>query len=212
MKIYKENELINFSDNKIKVLKFDDEQYINFEINSEKYNKNIISNESSQTKNIDGEYLLYEEGEIIDYSPIFYMEGIRVSLKFKNNLDLLISSSRKDLIPIKLTSGLRTWDEQIELRKSNLKNKSKVDDLKVIIEYPSFEFSPETARPGYNCFQSGRVFCFNTSNQLVYKWLNINAIKFGFIRLFKDYRWIWGYLPNLDKYTYVPNEDTTWEN
>lgn len=212
--IYKEEEIDNFPGEEDLNLKeeFDKEnENKSLETTPEKYNSNILKNESNQTKLNSEEYILYQNGKIIGTTKIKYIKGIRVTTQYEPYIKILLEAAEKENIPLMLTSGFRTWDEQLNKRKNNLIDKSKINDEKYLLEAQSNLFNPFTARPGYSNHQNGRAIDLNTSNINVYKWLVKNAIKYGFIRTVPTERWHWEYLPNSKQFTYVAQNDLSWD-
>jgi LAS superfamily LD-carboxypeptidase LdcB len=188
---------------------FDGEDDPAVETSKVKYNPDILSNESSQTKS-DKLYYTYENGNIANSSNIVYIEGIRVAKSYETKIKLLIDAAKKDGIPIKINDSFRTYDEQIALRKKNIINKSKIEDLDYILNAEPNEFSPETGKPGYSNHQNGKAFDFNTANSIVYEWLAREAVKYGFVRTVKSEKWHWEYRENTDQYAFVPKEHESW--
>jgi hypothetical protein len=188
-----------------------DEEGNEVSITPVKYDSKILGNESTDTKNSKGEYAVYTNG-VPEYLPISYFEQIRVVDKYLPFLKLIMESARKEGIAIKLNSSFRTFDEQIELRKKNLKDKSKINDNNFLIKATADNFQPLTGKPGFSAHQKGTAFDFNTSNSTVYKWLVSNASKFGFIRTVRSERWHWEYIPNNDPFTFVKKSDESWDN
>jgi LAS superfamily LD-carboxypeptidase LdcB len=167
--------------------------------------------ESTKSVTTNGEYLLYTNGKVIGQSPIIFIGKARVAKIYETKIKALLDAAAKDNIPIKINSSLRTWDEQIVLRKQNLKDKTKINDVDFLTNAPSNEFSPLTGKPGFSNHQNGRAFDFNTINPIVYKWLVKNGISFNFIRTVKSERWHWEYLEKTDQFKFVPKTDPTWD-
>lgn len=189
----------------------EDEESSLIETIPEKYNKDIMNNEGIETKNAQGEYALYSNGKIIEYSAVTYLNQIRVAVKYEPQIRLLLDSAKKEGIPIRLNSGLRTFDEQLALRKQNVKDKTKVNDLIYLKTAVSSMFNPMTGKPGFSNHQNGRAFDINTGDPSVYKWMVKNALKYGFIRTVLSERWHWEYLPNTSQFAYVPKDNATWD-
>jgi len=211
-KVYKEEEIVSFpgEDNSTFQVQSDvDEELSTIETIPEKYNPTItMSNKSMNEK---GEYALYQAGKLVGYSPVSYIGSIRVATKYEPQVKLLLDAAKKDGIPLKINSSLRTFDEQLALRKQNIKNKSKREDENTLLTAPSSDFFPQTGKPGFSNHQNGRAFDFNTGIPSVYKWMVANAPKFGFVRTVPSERWHWEYLPNITQFAYVPKEHITWD-
>lgn len=215
-KVYNENELsFTFPGEESQQFVFDseniDEETINNEIKREIYNSTIMSNESSLTKNDKGEYALYNKGVVVEYSPIVFIGGIRIATKYEPYVKIILAAAAKEGIPLKLNSGLRTYDEQLVLRKQNLKDKTKINDLHYLTTALSSNFSPQTGAPGFSNHQNGRAIDVNTGIPTVYKWMVSNAIKYGYVRTVPSERWHWEYLPGTSQFSVVPKEHPTWD-
>ncbi|MEK6885033.1 MAG: M15 family metallopeptidase, partial [Nanoarchaeota archaeon] len=114
-------------------------------------------------------------------------------------------------IPLKLNSSLRTYDEQLNLRKQNVKDKTKVNDLAYLKTALSSNFNPQTGAPGFSNHQNGRAIDVNTGVPAVYKWMVTNGLKYGFVRTVASERWHWEYLPGILQFAYVPKDHPTWD-
>lgn len=165
----------------------------------------------NQSQNEKGEFALYQKGQFVEYSPVTYNYGPRVAIKYEPYLKLLLDAAKLENIPLKINSSLRTWDEQLSLRKRNVKDKSKVNDSKFLLTAPSTEFSPSTGKPGFSNHQNGRAFDFNTAIISVYKWLVKNGITYKFVRTVPSERWHWEYLPKNEQFDFVPKIHPTWD-
>ncbi len=181
------------------------------ESTQEKYNSTTIMNESSKTKTPTGEYILYSAGKVVGSSPVIFIGGIRVAKIYESKINMLLEAAKKDGIPIKLNSSLRTFDEQLALRKQNVKDKTKVNDEQYLLTATSTAFSPSTGKPGFSNHQNGKAFDFNTINPAVYKWLVKNGIKYSFVRTVGSERWHWEYRENTPQFAFVPKEHETWD-
>jgi len=163
-------------------------------------------------KNEKGEYALYDQGKLIGYSPVGYINGVKVISKVKPVLEVMIEAAKKDGVNLTLAAGLRTWGEQMALRKSNVIDKSKVTDVKYLTEAPATAFKPLTGKPGYSNHHDGIAYDFNvTGRPEVFKWLSANALSFGFVRTIPSERWHWELLPSVkDKFHFVKSTDPSW--
>lgn len=211
-KVYKEEEIVSFpgEDNTTFQYQSDvDEELSDVEMIQEKYNSRIIM--TNKSVNEKGEYALYQGGQLIGYSAVSYIGSIRVATKYESQVKLLLEAAKKSNVPLKINSSLRTFDEQLALRKQNIKNKSKKEDEKTLLEAPSSDFFPQTGKPGFSNHQNGRAFDFNTGIPSVYKWMVANAPKFGFVRTVPSERWHWEYLPNVNQFAYVAKDHATWD-
>lgn len=215
-KVYKEDEIIfNFPGEDTQEFIFqvesEEEESNDLAVSPVKYDAKILQSESPNTKNGDGNYAAYNNGTA-EYGKIIYVEQIRVLEKHAPKVKLILDAARKDGITLKITSGFRTWDEQVFLRKKNIKDKSKIEDQNFIETAHSSEFKPVTGKPGYSAHQKGTAYDFNTATPGVYAWMVKNAAKFGFVRTVSSERWHWEYIPNADPFTYVKKDHESWDN
>jgi len=162
------------------------------------------------SQNEKGEYALYEQGKLIGFAPTTTINGVRIIVSIYPILTKLFAYAKNDSVIITLSSGLRTWDEQVNLRIKNCIDKSKEHDTDYIINAPSTSFSPLTARPGYSNHQSGLAYDFNVGATPLFKWMATNAINYGFVRTVPSEIWHWEYRPGLGKYAVVPKDNATW--
>lgn len=214
-KVYNEEEIqFSFPGEDTKEFIFDveniDEEIVLAEEVPEKYEASILGNESSQTKDIKGNYAVYKNGQA-EYLPVVWIGKIRVVKKYSPFVKLILDAAISEGVNIRLNSGFRTWDEQVVFRKKNIKDKTKIRDEDFLLNASSREFKPQTGKPGYSNHQSGTAFDFNTRDMNVFKWLIKNASTYGFVRTVKTERWHWEYIPNTDMFTYVPKDDKSWE-
>jgi len=164
----------------------------------------------NESQNNKGEYALYENGKFLEYSPITIIQGIKVVNKYLPFLNALLSAASKDKITLKLNSGFRTWNEQYTLRKQNVIDKSKINDKVYLTTANNGLFSPRTAMPGWSNHQNGDAYDFNVTPD-VYKWMVHNAIQYGWIRTVESEIWHWQYLPSMGKFSFVHQNDPTWD-
>lgn len=136
-------------------------------------------------------------------------------IKFVNALK---DAAKKDGYTLVVNSGLRTFNQQLALRRKNVIDKSKVSDDIYLKTAPSTAFKPQTAKPGTSNHESGIAFDFSTidnpltpENEAAYKWLVKNAINFGFVRTVPSERWHWEYRPTAKQFAYVPQSNPTWD-
>lgn len=166
----------------------------------------------NKNQNDTGEIALYDQGNLIGYAPVMLMGGVRVVSSMQSKLADLISAARTDGVNLTLAAGLRTWDEQYALRKQNVIDKTKKEDVGYLTTALSSAFSPATGKPGWSNHQDGKAYDFNvTGKRYCYMWLVENAHKFGFIRTVASERWHWEYIPGADRFAYVPKTDTSWD-
>lgn len=166
----------------------------------------------NESQNSKGEFALYENGKLVSYSPVTMVDGLRVVKKFLPMLIALKNGARKDGIDLLLIAGFRTWDEQYNLRKKNVIDKTRVNDVVYLKTANNGLFSPRTGMPGYSNHQSGDAYDFRVIEfPQEYKWLVHNAIQYGFIRTVPSERWHWQYLPHMGKFSFVHQNDPTWD-
>lgn len=157
---------------------------------------------------------LWDNGEMIGEAEVDFVDGVRVISFIKPLLMKIKEAAKADGINLTLAAGLRTFQEQMNLRHQNVIDKSKAGDVEFLKHAPSSEFSPVTGKPGFSNHHDGKAYDFNvTGKPEVYKWLVKNAIKFGFIRTVPSERWHFEYLPNIkDMFSYVPKTHETWDD
>lgn len=157
--------------------------------------------------NAKGEYMLWDAGKPIGYVPIAMVDGRKVVASLKDKIMVMKAAALKDGVILSLAAGLRTYGEQLELRKAHCKN----TDENFLLNAESKFFTPVTAKPGYSNHHDGTAYDFNvTGKPDVYKWLVNNAHDFGFIRTVRSERWHWEHRPGKDKFSVVPQTDPTW--
>lgn len=166
----------------------------------------------NKNQNEKGEIALYDQGNLIGYAPVILIGGVKVLTSMQSKLAGLISAAQADGVNLTLAAGLRTWDEQFKLRKQNVIDKSKSEDIEYLNTAPSNSFSPATGKPGWSNHQDGKAYDFNVSGKkYCYMWLVENAHKFGFVRTVPSERWHWEHIPGADRFTYVLKTDPTWD-
>ena len=164
------------------------------------------------TKNEKGEYALFDQGKLMGFTPVKYINGVRVVESMYDKIIALQQAAQDDGIQLTLAAGLRSWDEQVWLRMQNVIDKTRMHDLDYIANAPSDKFYPRTGKPGYSNHHDGKAYDFNvTYFPEVYAWLVRNAINFDFVRTVLSERWHWEYLPGVPQFAYVPKTDSTWD-
>lgn len=163
-------------------------------------------------KNEKGEYALYDNGKLIGFAAVDSVDGVRVIVSIKPKLLEMKLAAKKDNVNLVLAAGLRTWGEQMYLRRQNVIDKSKVNDEKYLTEQPANMFKPLTGKPGFSNHHDGIAYDYNvTGKPEVFNWLKKNALKFGFIRTIPSERWHFEYLPYVkDMYQFVKSTDPSW--
>lgn len=179
------------------------------------------TNISSSEEVIEKEKNEHEVSEYIEGEAPLYIDGIVVVNKdyglprnFKSDLeeealqavDDIIAAAKKENIAIKVRSGFRSYDNQVQLFKTyaNRDGSSKANTY--------------SAHAGFSEHQTGLAFDFTTgkSNKSIgvwfddtpqAKWLYENAYKFGFVlRYPEDKDHITGYMHESWHYRYVGKE------
>lgn len=169
------------------------------------YNKTPIIIELEPT------YPLYDSGRIVDYSRIKLIGKAKVVDKYYCIIQALLDSACDQGVDIKINSGYRSFEDQVNIRRRYARDKHCKEDTAHLLHAPSYEFYPETARPGHSRHHSGIAYDFNTKDPHVYKWLQLNAHKYKFFRTIDNERWHWEYIPNLnDPYYYVNKQHWSW--
>jgi LAS superfamily LD-carboxypeptidase LdcB len=164
------------------------------------------------TKNDKGEFALYDQGKLIGFAPVKYVNKVRVVESMHDKIIELQAAAKTAKIKLTLAAGLRSWDEQMRLRMNNVIDKSKVSDLDYLATADPGMFSPRTGKPGWSNHHDGKAYDFNvTGLPKVYAWLVANAHSFGFVRTVKSERWHWEYIPSAKQFDYVPKTDATWD-
>ncbi len=172
-----------------------------------------------RNQNERGEYALYDKGQIIGYAAITYVDGKKVVATYKKTIDLMKAQAAKDGVLLTLNSGFRSFDEQLALRKQNVKDKTQVKNEAYLLTAKSTEFSPSTAIPGWSNHQEGTAYDFQTRDNaatkqneaLAFAWLFKNAITYGMIRTVPSERWHWEFVPGKDKFSVVPKTHESWD-
>lgn len=170
------------------------------------------------SKNDKGEYATYDLGKFIGYREMVYING---KLVLKDLAPVIIRMQEDALkvgITLRVNSGFRANAEQLALRKQNVIDKSKVDDMNYLLTQHSTKFNPPTAIPGWSNHQDGSAIDFQTkdilgtvANEAAYSWLVKNAIGYGFVRAVASERWHWEYKPGAAQFSIVPKTHESWD-
>lgn len=157
-------------------------------------------------------YPVYDSGYVIDSTEVYLFEGnAKITKNMYDKLVAMIDSALVDSVFIHINSGYRTFEEQYSCRIRNVRHKSKRYDSLYLLNAEAKHFRPITAKPGYSSHNRGIAFDFNTADKAVYKWLQDNALKHGFVRTVKQEKWHWEYLPETtDKYQFVKESHRSW--
>ncbi len=163
-----------------------------------------------ESQNGKGEYALYENGKLLRYEGITLIQGKKIVNSYLPHVQQLILSAHNEHILLVINEGFRTWEEQFGFRQRNVIDKTKTNDRDYLINADNGLFSPRTAKPGFSNHQNGDAIDYNVPSD-VYKWMVNNAPKLGWIRTVPSERWHWQYLPNIDKFKFVLQNDPTWD-
>ena len=175
---------------------------------------------------------LIDENEEIIYSTrskIFYQKSKNyVCLIIGSNLHQMeiISDGKYRNLSIEISkfpkfNSTITKKEILDGIRDSIKEEitNKKFDEKFLTTSSSTNFNPMTGRPGYSRHHYGIAFDISTAGgkNAAYKWLEKNALAFGFIRTVKSETWHWEYKPweilnikEWDKYARVPKSHSTW--
>ena len=164
------------------------------------------------SQNQNGEFALFDQGKLIGFAALKHINGVRVVESMFDRIVALQNAAAADQIHLTLSSGLRSWDEQMHLRIQNVIDKSKQHDLDFLTTAPSTDFRPATAKPGWSNHQDGQAYDFNVSSfTAIYAWMVKNAIHFNFVRTVSGERWHWEFKPGKDQFSFVPRTNPTWD-
>jgi peptidoglycan hydrolase-like protein with peptidoglycan-binding domain len=120
----------------------------------------------------------WEDGRRIGRVPLTRIDGYNVETKTAAAYERMAEAARRDGVDLRIVSGFRTNQRQTEL----------YDDFLDGVGNPA---NP----PGYSNHQNGIALDLNTSDPGVYRWLQRNAGRFGFLRTVPREDWHWEYRP-----------------
>ena len=168
------------------------------------------------TTNDKGEYALWDKGKFIGYARMEMFNGRLVLASKKQVLKDLFDHAQRDGITLILNQGYRTFEQQMEFRKKNIKDKIKLNDESFLLNAPSSEFSPATGKPGWSNHHDGAAYDIDTVDDKgklgpAYGWLVKNAITHGFIRTIPTETWHWEHRPGAEQYSVVPQNHPSWK-
>ena len=129
----------------------------------------------------------------------------------------MVDAAKIDGVTIILNDAFRKYEDQMKLRVKNAPYNKK-NNKEFLETSSSTNFNPYTGRPGWSRHHYGIAFDISTAGgkNKAYKWLEKNALAFGFIRTVKSETWHWEYEPwtilniSQDKYARVPKGHSTW--
>jgi len=139
----------------------------------------------------------------------------------------LTKAARAAGVRLQLNSGFRTFDEQLNLRRKNVTDKSKTNDRNYLINKrpQRGNFRPLTSQPGRSNHQSGTAIDLQTGMPRggpyphritkMWRWLANHAHEYGFVRTVKSERWHFVYV-GVDKapsrrFQRVPRGHASWD-
>jgi LAS superfamily LD-carboxypeptidase LdcB len=160
--------------------------------------------------NSKGEYALYENGKLLRYEGVTLIDGKKVVNSYVPFVKAIKEAAFNDKVILKINEGFRTWDEQYGFRKRNVIDKDKMNDKEYLVTADNGLFNPRTAKPGYSNHQNGNAIDFNVPID-TYRWMVKNAKVYRFIRTVPSEKWHWQYLPNMDMFAFVKQNDPTWD-
>ena len=187
---------------------------------SKVYNPDQIENTTIPIPDSIGDYNVWLSGVEKEKKSAVKLQNKIIIKDYYPALKKMIDASKSDGITIKLNDAFRKYEDQLNLRVQNAPS-SKKQNMNFLETARSSQFSPVTGRPGYSRHSLGVAFDISTAGgkNTAYKWLEKNAINFGFIRTVKSETWHWEYKPwdiegvNItpwDKYAVVPKNHHTW--
>ena len=139
--------------------------------------------------------------------------------RLKPIIDKMIEDAKKDGVTLRVEKGTISRELQIAIRKNNVIDKSKKNDIDFIMNADPKYFRPITAKPGTSNHEDkdgkgGIAIDFKIMSDPNYpasfNWLTKNANKYGFVRTVKSEKWHWEYRPGLDMFAFVPKTDKSW--
>lgn len=156
---------------------------------------------------------LWRLGKRIGRGKFVTIDTARVLLEDEAVIRQMKADAAKEGVTLTVVVGVRTFDEQLAIRKRFVEDKTKENDRQFLLNAPVSEFSPMAARPGWSNHGHGNAFDFAvTHNKKAYKWLIDNAHKYGMIRTVPSERWHWEQHPGEDRFSRVPRNHKTWDN
>lgn len=178
------------------------------------------------SRNFNGEYATYLNGEFACYAPMVMFQGCLVPVHIKPILDEMVADAAKDGVTLTIAKGFVTLEQQIAIRQYYLRpeDKHRINDMEWLLTAPVWSFRVQVGLPGKSNHQNVKTpaIDFNVTqtdkagkrigNLPSYKWLVDHAAKYKFFRTVPSERWHWEYHPdNSDMFFRVPKLDTTWD-
>ncbi len=163
-----------------------------------------------------GEFALWDQGIFLRYEKIDYVDGKKVLSSIKPKLVEMKAAAAIDGVILRLDAGLRTWGEQMFLRKQNVIDKTRTDDEQYLTNADSGLFNPRTGKPGWSNHHDGKAYDFNVTDPRTkkllpsYAWLVKNAFRFGFVRTVPSETWHWENIKAKTMFDYVEKDHASW--
>ncbi|MFN7465251.1 MAG: M15 family metallopeptidase [Planctomycetota bacterium] len=161
---------------------------------------------------------LWKDGKSIGMAEYEYIGNAKVLKIYAPILRSLIADAKKNGVDISIAKGIRTFIEQLDLRKRNVIDKTKVNDIIYLKTASPKLFNPETGRPGFSNHGPGIAYDFNVTNPKggtlpSYEWLVKNAFRYNkLVRTVPSERWHWEFrLEAKDMFFKVPKDHFTWD-
>ncbi len=183
------------------------------------YNPQEISKIEIPTPTSVGKFPTYLYGNVVnEINPVVKINGKLVISKYYSAYTKMAMAAKNDGATLILNGAFRKYEEQMNLRIQN-SPPNKKNDLSFLETANSTKFKPYTGRPGWSHHHYGNSFDISTNGgkNKAYKWLEKNALAFGFIRTVKSETWHWEYEPWTimdikanDKYAKVPKGHSSW--
>lgn len=169
----------------------------------------------TEETNDKGEYALWDKGVFIGDGKMEMFNGRLVLASKKEVLKKMFDAALEDGITLILNQGFRSFSQQLDFRRKNVKDRTKAGDENFLLTAPSNEFKPATAKPGWSNHQDGSAYDIDTVDDAgkirpAYGWLIQNAIKFDFVRTVASETWHWEHRPGTEQYAIVPQDHPSW--
>lgn len=147
-----------------------------------------------------------------------YVNGQSVSDDLYPHVVLICKAAWADDIELRVKDGDRTFEEQVQMRELNIKDKTLKKTLTkeqfrdYLLHADNGDFYPRTAQPGTSNHEFHRAIDWDIKGKPeVYKWLVLNAYKFGWVRTVPSERWHWEKRDDLKRFERVPQNHETWD-
>jgi LAS superfamily LD-carboxypeptidase LdcB len=184
------------------------------------YNTQEIENLNVDIPDTSGDYSIYLSGDnVATKSGVIFKKKIIIEEYYPPFIKM-VNAAKTEGVTIILNDSFRKYEEQLKIRVKNAPYRKKNDDT-FLKTASSTKFRPYTGRPGWSRHHYGIAFDISTAGgkNKAYKWLEKNALLFGFVRTVKSETWHWEYkpwevidMPSWDKYGRVPKNHHTWND